>query len=202
MSDISKTLSKDPVMADLVESFSNVEKEWLDMQKEQRDIFNSIARTIVGQQLSVKAAKTIWERVEKLVGKMNPENVLKRDREEYRAAGMSYAKSDYLIALANDVKNKNFDPEKLHDLSNEEVESELIKLKGIGPWSAEMIMMFTLHRPDVFSIGDMGLKNAVANLYGVDKQDTEKILEISKKWSPFRTVACLYLWESLDNAPK
>lgn len=202
MSKATNHLSKDSIMADLISKFPHIEQEWKQNQKENRDIFTSIARTIVGQQLSVKAAATIWSRVENLVGDMNYINVLKHSREEYRAVGMSYSKSDYLISLANDVKNKNIDLSNLINLSNEEVESELIKLKGIGPWSAEMIMMFTLHRPDVFSIGDMGLKNAMAKLYKVDKNESEKIINISKKWSPYRTLACLYLWESLDNVLK
>jgi len=201
MSHIIKHLSKDPVLKKLIITFPDVLNEWENLQNEKRDIFVAIARTIVNQQLSVKAAATIWGRVSELVGELSPENILKHDREEYRSAGMSYAKSDYLISLANDVVDNTFKTSILHDLSNEEVEKELTKLKGIGPWSAEMIMMFTLHRPDVFSIGDMGLKNAVSTLYNVDKNNEEEIIAISQKWSPYRTIACMYLWKSLDNTP-
>lgn len=195
-------LSKDLVMARLIKKFPNVFPEWEKRKKKRRDIFTSIARTIVGQQLSVKAASTIWGRVEKLVGKMTPKNVLKHEDKKYREVGMSWAKASYLIGLASDVKNKKIILEDLHNLNEEEAREKLIELKGIGPWSAEMIMMFTLNKTDMFSIGDMGLKNAISRAYKVDKKNEKKIIKIAQNWSPYRTVACIYLWESLDNVPK
>lgn len=202
MNKIIKHLSKDPIMEKIVKQFPNVIKEWENRQNEKRDLFTSLARAIVGQQLSVKAASTIWGRVEKLIGEVNPENVLKVEDQQYRGAGMSWAKAKYLLSLASDVKNKKIILENLHNISNEQVEKKLVELKGIGPWTAEMFMMFTLNRPDIFSIGDMGLKNAIQNLYGIDKSEEEKIIKLSQTWSPYRTIACLYLWKSLDNVPK
>lgn len=199
---VSQTLSQDPVMAVLVKKFPKLITEWEERQNEKRDVFTSISRTIVGQQLSVKAASTIWGRVEKLVGEITPENILKHKDADYREVGCSWAKAGYLVNLAKVTQSGEFNPEKLRDLENDQAKYELIKLKGIGPWSAEMILMFTLNRPDIFSIGDMGLKNAVSNLYDIDKTDEEKIIKIAQKWSPYRTVACLHLWESLDNTPE
>jgi len=195
-------LKKDPVMAGLIEQFPNVYKEWEKNQKQKRDVFVSISRTITGQQLSVKAASTIWGRVEKLIGKVTPENVLKNTDEDYRKAGMSWAKASYLISLASDVKSKKIVLEELYEMDNDLAKQKLVELKGIGPWSAEMVLMFTLGRPDIFSTGDMGLRNAVSKIYKVDKNDFEKISKITEKWSPYRTLACVYLWESLDNKPQ
>ena len=172
-------LQKDPVMAGLMKKYPHIEKEWKKSKKEKRDVFEAIARTIVGQQLSVKAARTIWGRVEELVGKMTPENILKISDEKYRNAGMSWAKASYVLSLAKAVKEKEFLPEDLHDLEDDQVRHKLVELKGIGPWSAEMILLFTLKRPDIFSIGDMGLRNAISKRYSVDKNDFEKMLKIN-----------------------
>lgn len=162
--------------------------------------FEQLAREIVGQQLSGKAAKTIWDRFVDLLpeNKVIPENVLRVGDEDARSAGMSRAKIKYVKNLAQRVASKELNLEELKKLKDEDVIKELVRVKGIGPWTAEMFLMFTLGREDVFSFGDLGLKNAVKRLYNLENPTTAKIKEISRKWSPYRTYASRILWKSLE----
>ena len=167
-------------------------------QKE--DYFVELVDTIVSQQLSGKAAATIFGRLKKLMPqeKITAENLLGVTDEEIRSAGISYSKINYIKGIATEVTNGNLDLGKFDEQSDETVKEELVKLKGIGPWSAEMFLMFSLGRPDIFSSGDLGLKNAIKKLYGFKKDPTIPQMEkISSKWSPYRTYACRVLWKSL-----
>nr|MBP9687750.1 DNA-3-methyladenine glycosylase 2 family protein [Candidatus Woesebacteria bacterium] len=167
-------------------------------------LFVDIVSSIVGQQLSVKAADTIWKRFETLFSekKVTPEAVLLLSDQEIRDVGCSFSKIKYMKGLAQLVVEKKIDLSGLLSLNDEEVITELTKVKGIGRWTAEMILIFSLARPDVFSLGDLGLKTAVSRLYSVDREDLKKIEEISLKWSPNRSLASRYLWRSLDNEKK
>lgn len=170
--------------------------------KYERKLYEALLSAIVGQQLSVKAADTIWKRVEALLNNdFTPENILKTQDEKLREAGMSWAKIKYVKGIAEAFSRNLIDEEKIINLSDEEIIEELTKLKGVGRWTAEMILIFTIGREDVFSMGDLGLRNAVSKLYGVDRDDLKKIEEIAVKWSPYRSIASRYLWMSLDNAP-
>jgi DNA-3-methyladenine glycosylase II len=166
--------------------------------------FLKLVRSIIGQQLSVKAASTIFSRFEKLFpkGKITPERILKMDKEKIRSCGVSYSKIEYIKDLSKKVVDKNLDLANIDTLDNKTVIEKLTMVKGIGPWSAEMFLMFSLARPDVFSTGDLGLKNAIKKLYKIDKISNEDLITISAKWSPYRTYACMILWQSLDNEPK
>ncbi len=165
--------------------------------------FVRLIRSIVGQQLSVKAAGTIFTRFQKLFdGKITPERVLKIDKEKMRECGISYPKISYIKDLAEKVIEKKLILETIHEDDDDTVIRNLTTVKGIGAWSAEMFLMFSLGRPDIFSVGDLGLKNAIKKLYGLDEISNEKLIEISKKWSPYRTYASMILWKSLDNEPK
>jgi len=166
--------------------------------------FLKLVRSIIGQQLSVKAASTIFSRFEKLFpkGKITPESILKMDKEKIRSCGVSYSKIEYIKDLSQKVMDKHLDLVNIDTLDNEKVIERLTMVKGIGPWSAEMFLMFSLTRPDVFSTGDLGLKNAIKKLYKIDEISNEDLITISAKWSPYRTYACMILWQSLDNEPK
>jgi DNA-3-methyladenine glycosylase II len=166
--------------------------------------FLKLVRSIIGQQLSVKAASTIFSRFEKLFPKekITPERILKMDKEKIRSCGVSYSKIEYIKDLSKKVVDKNLDLANIDTLDNKTVIEKLTMVKGIGPWSAEMFLMFSLARPDVFSTGDLGLKNAIKKLYKIDKISNEDLITISAKWSPYRTYACMILWQSLDNEPK
>lgn len=167
------------------------------------DNFMRLTRAIVGQQLSVKAASTIFGRFEKLFKKeINAKDILKLKNDDIRACGISYPKIKYIKDLAEKVHKKELMLDSFETASEETIIENLTKVKGIGIWSAEMFLMFALARPDVFSVGDLGLRNAMIKLYGITKPTNEKLVKMSKKWSPYRTYACRILWQSLDNAPK
>lgn len=167
------------------------------------DYFAKLCEAIVGQQLSGKAAATIWERFVALVSKkkVTPENALKVDVEKLRKAGMSYSKAKYIRDLAERVKNKELKIKELCELSDTEIVAELTKVKGIGPWTAEMFLIFTLGRPDVFSSGDLGLRKAIKRIYGLQNPTRQEIEKICQKWSPYRSYACRILWSSLESLP-
>lgn len=186
-------LKKDPILKAIIEETVVFEN------KTNFDLFVAITRNIIGQQLSGKAANTILERFKKVVVSVTPEKVLALPDQKLRDVGMSWAKVKYVKSLSEAVLNKSLDLEKIKTLQDEEVIIELTKVKGIGRWTAEMILIFHLNRPDVFSLGDLGLRTAVAKLYKIDRNNLKKIAKISAKWSPHRSLASRYLWKSLDN---
>lgn len=192
-------LKKDAQIAVLVKQFGE-----LPLLTHTEDLFVDIIESIVSQQLSVKASNTIWTRFKLLFGKkkITPKNLLAIDDEKIRGAGISYSKIKYMNGLASMIEQKEIDLEKIKTLPNEEVLADLTRVKGIGPWTAEMILMFSLGREDVFSLGDIGLRNAISKIYSIDRDDLERVEKISNEWKPYRTYAARYLWKSLDNLPK
>lgn len=162
--------------------------------------FEELCEIIIGQQLSSKAADSIFGRFKKLFPKqVSPQELLKISHEKLRSAGLSNSKARYLQYLAEAVINKKLKLEKLDSLSDEKVKKQLMQIKGIGPWTAEMFLMFTLGRPDIFSYGDLGLKKGIMKLYGLKKCPSIKAVEkIVSKWTPYKTYASLILWESLE----
>jgi len=162
-------------------------------------------RSIAGQQLSVLAARAIWRKLTARFGGRipTPEEILADDPEELRAtAGFSRAKVAYLRSLAEHVLAGDLELERLAELPDEEVIRELTAVKGIGEWTAQMFLMFTLHRPDVLPTGDLGVRNAVKRAYGLETAPKPAELEaIAEPWRPHRTRASLYLWRSLANEP-
>lgn len=162
------------------------------------DLFSTLLRSIVGQQISVIAADAVWGRLVKLVEKVTPEAILAFSPEELASCGLSRPKSNYIHGLA--LKSNELLLQNWNDYSDVELLTHFTKFRGIGSWTAEMILIFTLMRQDIFSIGDIGLIRAVQQL--VPEADTkEKVLEISKRWAPYRTAASWYLWRMLDPVP-
>lgn len=179
-------------------------------RKPNKNHFRSLVESIVSQQLSVKASDTIFARFVELFVKSGaiktarsfpkPEQVLKMSDAKLRKVGLSGSKVKYIKDLAKKVHQKELQLNRLHKMSDEEVIEHLVQVKGIGRWTGEMFLMFSLARPDIFSHGDLGLRNAIQKLYGSKKPLTEKqIQKIVSKWSPHRTLASRYLWRSLDN---
>ena len=167
-------------------------------------LFLSLVESIISQQLSVKAGDTIVKRFLALFPTENitPEAVLSTPRETLRSVGMSWSKADYVHNISRAFVEKQLDLANLDNFSDEEIIIELTKIKGIGQWTAEMFLMFTMAREDVFSYGDVGLQNAIQKLYKLKEKPTKKQMEkISKKWTPYRTYAARILWRSLDNEP-
>lgn len=154
---------------------------------------------IISQQLSVKAADTIFGRfVAHFSGRLTPEEVIRTDSETLRSLGLSYQKVSYIKAVAEAVATQKLKPELLPGMSDEEVTQVLTGIKGVGQWTAEMFLIFTLGREDVFSPGDGGLKRAVQKIYGNSFIDVKDQDSPDKKWAPYRSYACLSLWHSLE----
>jgi DNA-3-methyladenine glycosylase II len=168
------------------------------------DPYEALARAIVGQQLSTKAARSIWERLTAPFDGAfpRPSQLLATDPESLRLAGLSRAKVGFLRDLAERIETGELDLARIAELPDEDVIAELIAIKGIGRWTAEMFLIFHLGRPDVVSTGDVGIRRAVQVEYRLDEPPGPHELErIAEPWRPHRTLACLYLWRSLDNTP-
>lgn len=169
------------------------------------DHYGALVRTITGQQLSVLAARAIYGRLtERFGGRApTPEEILADEPEELRAAaGLSRAKVGFLRSLAEHVLSGELELGRMNELEDEAVIAELVAVKGIGEWSAHMFLMFHLERPDVLAVGDLGIRRAIEIAYGLDAlPKPEQMTLIAEPWRPYRTLACRYLWRSLDNEP-
>lgn len=166
----------------------------------QTDYFKALVQKIVFQQLSTKAASTILGRMEELIEKRyDPESMVKYDQEAYRAAGISRQKYTYIADLCQHFLDE---PSFYHNLDqqvDEDVISKLTAVRGIGVWTAQMFLMSTLGRPDVFAPDDVGLQNAIYNLYGInEKMNRKALIAFAERWKPYRSYASRYLWRSLD----
>lgn len=186
----------DPVVAEVLATIDL--SEWLEDRSSDDHFFN-LTRNIIFQQLAGKAASTIFGRFKDLVGEVRPENVLKLDDQSLRDVGLSWAKVKYVKDLATKVSNHEVDLTQLDTLGNQGVIDVLTKVKGIGTWTAEMFLLFTLHRENIFSYGDLGLKNGFSKLYKVESPTPAQIQAIVAKWSPYESYGSLSLWHYLDN---
>jgi len=165
-----------------------------------RSHFDAIARSIVYQQLSIKAAATIYSRYLSLLkDNPGPKQVLTVPDDAFRTIGLSASKVRYLKALATTVTSGGFELERIAERSDEEIIQELIKLPGIGVWTAQMFLMFQLHRPDILPINDLGIRRGLQLAYGLRKPAAPGyIARVGKKWAPYRSIASLYLWAAID----
>ena len=195
--------SVDPVMRALIDERGPIDPE-TDRRGSRPDAYEALARAIVGQQLSTKAAASIWGKLQGQFGGRTPPpaELVAADYDELRKAGLSNAKVKYLRELARRVESGELDLERLPEVADEDVVAELIEVKGIGRWTAEMFLIFHLGRSDVMSAGDLGIRRAIQIAYGLENLPGPTDLDrIAGPWRPHRTLACLYLWRSLDNAP-
>jgi DNA-3-methyladenine glycosylase II len=195
--------SVDQVLRRLIDERGPIDPR-TDRRGSRPDAYEALARAIVGQQLSTKAAGSIWERLVAQFGGSFPQpaELIAADPESLRGAGLSWSKVGFLRDLAQRVEDGTLDLGRLAELSDQDVVAELVQIKGIGAWTAEMFLIFHLARPDVVSTGDLGIRRAVEAAYGLDDLPGPGDLErIAEPWRPHRTLACLYLWRSLDNAP-
>ncbi len=186
----------DPVMETLVSRFGPLE-----FRPHQQDLFAEIVDSIISQQLSGKVARVIYARFEALFPgkKVVPEFTLTIEDDKIRAVGTSWAKVKYIKDLAQKTLDGTLGLKSLAKMSDEEAAEHLIQVKGIGPWTAEMILMFSLGRLDVLPLNDLGIQKAFEKLYSVKRNNQKKMLKIAEVWRPYRTIACKYLWKSLDN---
>ena len=193
----------DPVLRAIIDRYG---PDGLHERREggQTEHYGALVRAIVGQQLSTKAAAAIYRRLTDRFGgrEPTPQEILADDPEELRSVGLSHAKVVYLRSLAEHVINGSLELDRLDSLSDDEVITELTAVKGIGAWSSHMFLMFHLDRPDVLAVGDLGIRKAMMVAYGLDSLPLAPAMEeIAAPWRPYRTLACRYLWRSLNNEP-
>jgi DNA-3-methyladenine glycosylase II len=190
----------DPVLAPVIAAFG------LCTIKPHRNYYWELIDSIISQQLSVKAAAAIEKRFQDLFGSETPapEAILEKSVEEFRAIGLSRPKAAYIQDLARHIIDGTLKFDNFDALSNEEISRELTAVKGIGEWTAHMFLMFCMARPDVLAPGDLGIRNAVKKLYNLKEIPTpDQVIRRAKRnhWHPYETVACWYLWQSLENMP-
>ncbi|MEA3393251.1 MAG: DNA-3-methyladenine glycosylase 2 family protein [Pseudomonadota bacterium] len=166
------------------------------------DAFTTLARSIVGQQISVKAAQTVWERFVALPKKMTPANVLKLKVDDMRAAGLSARKVEYLVDLALHFDNGAVQVADWAGMDDEAIIAELVDIRGIGRWTAEMFLIFHLMRPNVLPLDDVGLINGIShNYFSGEAVSRSDVREVAAAWAPYCSVATWYIWRSLDPVP-
>src|SRR5882757_6174448 len=176
--------------------------------RKRNNIYLHLCNSIMSQQLSTKVADVFQQRFLNLYGGKIPtaQQIADTPFETLRGIGLSNAKANYVLNVCNFFISEKITDASLHKMSNEEVIKYLTQIKGIGQWTVEMILMFTLGREDVFAVDDLGIQQAICKLYKIDAADKkamkEQMLKISAKWKPYRTYACRYLWGWKDNAPK
>jgi DNA-3-methyladenine glycosylase II len=187
---------KDVVMAAIIRSRPKV------FLMRRGEPFLTLARAIVGQQISVKAAQSVWDKVVLCVGEVTPENVLAKPRPQLRACGLSDRKTEYIADLAQHFADGSIHMHRWPEMSDEEIIAELVQVRGIGRWTAEMFLIFNLLRPDVFPLDDLGLQKGIRLAYFKKRAVSLKTMrKLGESWRPWRSVATWYLWRSLDPVP-
>jgi DNA-3-methyladenine glycosylase II len=193
----------DPVMAGLIEE-CGVLPSPPRKRADPEEHYGALLHAVVNQQLSVKAGAAIYGRLTARFGERTPtpKQLLADDPEELRAAvGLSRSKVGFMRSLAEHILSGELELDRLDSLSDDEVITELVAVKGIGEWTAHMFLMSHLHRPDVMAPGDLGIRRAIERAYALEEPDRESIERLAERWRPNRTLACRYLWRSLNNEP-
>jgi DNA-3-methyladenine glycosylase II len=187
---------RDPVMAGIMRAHPKI------FLARRGEPFLTLARAIVGQQISVKAAQSVWDRLALCVGEVTPEGVLAKPRPELRACGLSDRKTEYIADLAQHFADGTIHVHRWPEMDDEKIIAELIQVRGIGRWTAEMFLIFNLLRPDVFPLDDLGLQKGIRVSYFRDRKVALSTMrKLGERWRPWRSVATWYLWRSLDPLP-
>lgn len=196
--------SKDKILGEVIEKIGHIERVT------DTDLFSSVVHHIIGQQISTKAQETIWQRLKDELGEVNAENIYKTDISRLQSLGMSFRKAEYIKDFADKVHSESFNLQDISEMSDEEAIKALVSLKGIGVWTAEMILLFCLQRPDIFSFDDLAIQRGLRMVYHHRKIDRKLFEKYRRRFSPYCSVASLYLWavsggaipEMKDYAPK
>ena len=196
--------SKDKILGGVIEKIGHIERVT------DTDLFSSVVHHIIGQQISTKAQETIWQRLKDELGEVNAENIYKTDISRLQSLGMSFRKAEYIKDFADKVHSGNFNLQDISEMSDEEAIKALASLKEIGVWTAEMILLFCLQRPDIFSFDDLAIQRGLRMVYHHRKIDRKLFEKYRRRFSPYCSVASLYLWavsggaitEMKDYAPK
>ena len=187
--------NKDVLLKSLIEEFEEPRLS------SRGDLFATLIKSIVGQQISVIAASAVWSRLFDLVGEVNPESILAKTHEELRQVGLSNRKVEYIVGIA-EAWTEGLGEIDWEQMSDEEVIQELVKLRGVGRWTVQMLLIFALLRQDIFPIDDIGLIRGMEKLYNSGNPlETSELYEISEKWMPYRTMGVWYIWRSIDPEP-
>jgi DNA-3-methyladenine glycosylase II len=187
---------RDPVIAAIIRSRPKV------FLMRRGEPFLTLARAICGQQISVKAAQSVWDRVVACCGEVTPEKVLSRPRPQLRACGLSDRKTEYIADLAQHFADGRIHVHRWPEMSDEEIIAELVEVRGIGRWTAEMFLIFNLLRPDVFPLDDLGLQKGIRVSYFKGRPvSLARMRKLGESWRPWRSVATWYVWRSLDPLP-
>ncbi len=195
---------KDKRLSEVIDRIGMIER------KVNPDLFSALVDSIIGQQISTKAHKTIWQRMQNELGEITPDTIDTLSLEELQKFGITFKKAEYIKSVAQKVKSKEFDINSLHALSDEEVCAKLSELHGIGVWTAEMLMIFSMQRPNILSYGDLAILRGMRMVHHHRKIDKVKFNKYWKRYTPYASVASLYFWavaggaieELKDNAPK
>lgn len=194
-------LKRDKNLKEVIERLPLPDFKATDRNTAQSDVFQALVRSIVYQQLSGKAAGTILRRFHGLFknGKPSPEKVIKLSSVKFKEVGISGQKTGYLQDLSSKFLDGTIDPTLFDEMTDEAIREHLIRVKGIGRWTAEMFLMFTLHRPDVLPTGDLGIQKGFQKVFKLRTlPDAKKMEKIALAWRPYRTIACHYLWRAVD----
>ena len=187
--------NKDVLLKSLIEEFEEPRLS------SRGDLFATLIKSIVGQQISVIAASAVWSRLFDLVGEVNPESILAKTHEELRQVGLSNRKVEYIVGIA-EAWTEGLSEIDWEQMSDEEVVQEIVKLRGVGRWTVQMLLIFALLRPDVFPIDDIGLIRGMEKLYNEGKAlEKPQLFEIAENWKPYRTMGVWYIWRSIDPEP-
>ena len=186
----------DPVMAGIMRAHPKI------FLARRGEAFLTLARAIVGQQISVKAAQSVWDRVVACAGDVTPEKILSKQRSELRACGLSDRKTEYIADLAQHFADGSIHVQRWGEMADEDIIAELVQVRGVGRWTAEMFLIFNLLRPDVFPLDDLGLQKGIRVAYFRNRKVALSTLrKLGESWRPWRSVATWYLWRSLDPVP-
>ncbi len=192
----SELMKRDRIMRKLIPQFGDLHLIG------RGEAFTTLARSIVGQQISVKAAESVWQKVLLVCPKCTPLQILKAGNEKLAACGLSKRKAEYVIDLAEHFKARRVHADKWAEMEDEDIIAELIQIRGIGRWTAEMFLIFNLLRPNIFPLDDLGLMKGISvNYFSGEPVSRSDAREVAANWEPWRTVATWYLWRSLDPVP-
>ncbi len=180
---------RDKKLGAAIEKIGMIEREIIP------DLFSALVNSIVGQQISSKAATTVWNRLQEQLGTISPETIESATIESIQQCGLSMRKAGYIKGIAEAVISRKLNLAQLYSLSDDEIIGQLLLLKGIGKWTAEMMLIFSMERPNVVSWGDFAIQRGMMRLYGLKSLSKEQFDKYVKRYSPYGSVASLYLWE-------
>lgn len=186
--------NKDTKLAEVINKIGHIDRETDTV------LFSSVVHHIIGQQISTKAQATIWQRMKSALGKVNAETILAAGVEPLQSLGISYRKAEYITDFSQKVQNGTFDLDSIWHKSDSEAIAELSSLKGIGTWTAEMILLFCMERPDIFSFDDLAIQRGLRMVYHHRKIDRKLFEKYRRRFSPYCSVASLYLWAAAGGA--